>query len=216
MLWATIAVIALAGVAAGRSTSPYHHTDIDIPCDTATSVFVPWTGFRIFHQRTVSGSVDNPLMRIGFCYFRSEYALGYGNVRPRLASSAVAWDSTFCLSEPGHDFYFPRQMNVTGCYRIARRSRYTGTRVSLSPPDTFVGGLFKCIVDDRCDTNDDVIAVAPLLTDESYMTIFKMTDTYEFVARVPLLYTPDLISVYFPREDTSWAAYIDINESYSA
>jgi hypothetical protein len=141
-------------------------------------------------------------MRFSYCWQGTEYgAIFYSDVD---SSQWLQWNAVFCIEDnPAAD--------IGGCYKMARRKLYAKEEILLLRPDTFVGGLFSCESGTNC-SNKAAVPVAPLLVDEPYMV---WHDTFpKYVEIVPFLYTPDRSSIYYPRIDTSWAKYIDIDEDY--
>uniref|UniRef100_A0A060TAU1 ARAD1D22704p n=1 Tax=Blastobotrys adeninivorans TaxID=409370 RepID=A0A060TAU1_BLAAD len=216
MLLKSLVAVTVPLVCLGSTTSPYYEGKIDVPCDTASAVYVPWTGFRIqlqrrYGQRFSDSDISPYAMRMTYCWQGSEYGLTYARDRPTPNESGqvpwVDWSSIFCISNN-------TVQDIGGCYRIARRPEYVGRDSVLRVPNVFVGGLFKCTDPEDCDNNDDVIPVLPLLTDEPYMTWFRPRNTSTPIQRIPLLYTPSQYSYLYPFVDSRWADTIDINEHY--
>lgn len=193
------------------STSPYYNGKTDIPCDTASNVFVPWTGYRVQLQ-VIYSRPRAYAMRMTYCWRGSEYGLAYalkGAAGALSSSNWVDWSSVFCLTSDHPDVY--------GCYRIARKEEFaTADDTVLQVPNQFIGGLFKCVANTRCERNHHVVPWLPLLTDEPYMAWFRPRNSSYPTQRIPLLYTPDSFSYLYPRSSQpfNWASPIDLNEDY--
>lgn len=53
-------------------TSPYHDGNSDVACDSPTTIFTPWSGFRIIRQIGVYNNDEKHSMRISYCRMGSE------------------------------------------------------------------------------------------------------------------------------------------------
>ncbi|ANB15395.1 hypothetical protein AWJ20_3022 [Sugiyamaella lignohabitans] len=183
--------------------SPYHNSLIEPACNTATSIFMPWTGFRVSRQTATRTRPWETVyeMRISYCWRGSEYFV----TTISTGGGWIAWNSTFCIEET------PYTSEIAGCFKLARRMRYSSIDSPLYHPDTFVGGLFLCESETLC-TNYGAVPISPMITDQPYMVWYENSPNHTEV--IPLLYTPDRSSVFYPRVNSEWASYIDINEEY--
>lgn len=102
-----------------------------------------------------------------------------------------------------------------GQFKVARRNKYLDRETPVYWPDTFVGGVFKCPLDEPC-TNENAIPIAPLMADEPWHFLRKVS-MWTITAKFPLLYSPDFTGHHNPhiKANNDWAQYIDINERYA-
>lgn len=202
------------------SQSPYHDNIIEPACDTATAMFLPWTGFRLSREIASIGiGRETHYTRLSYCYEGFEFAHSKVEI-PSATDQWLQWTGVFCLNTS--HILIPTVQAIHGCYRIARKSEYVGLQIPLLQSDTFVGGVFACSTyvdsgDDglECDENDEqMMPIAPLLYDEPYMAWRETASDWAQI--IPFLYTPDQPSIFYPWLDKSWAEHIDINEDYSS
>lgn len=206
-----VVVWLIVSAVSGYSTSPYYDGKTDVPCDTASNVFVPWSGLRV--QLQVVYSVPRVYaIRMTYCWRGSELGLSYGVSHLEEDEENLArwvnWRSVFC-------FHSDDPM-VSGCYRMARRAQFSKRDTIFHVPNTFIGGIFKCVPNTPCERNHHVTPYLPLLTDEPYMTWFRPRNSSYPTQRIPLLYTPDKYSYMYPRSSFpyNWYQEIDLNEDY--
>lgn len=184
----------------------YHNERVDDHCNTYSSVFVPYTGFRVFHQIKFKMGIEHSTHLV-YCYRGRVTA--HTSVINRIDQN-VNYKDTMCIRESE-----PLAPNANGCYRIARRST-TPSMIPWLRSESFIGGLFRCPTNDEngpCN-NDDAVPVAPLIGDEPYMGINDIHSPLSYAMRIPVAYTPDYFNYMYPRDSDKWARFIDINEDY--
>jgi hypothetical protein len=195
------------------STSPYHNYAIQKPCELISSYFYPYSGFRLLD---VSGRGGNnyPTRILAYCSYGTQVCAGRELIKDNY-NGGLSWNNTiYCLNEQD----FP-QCTIQGCFKLARRYQYVGHSDYQWAPNAFVGGLFKCNTAD-CDDNGEETPILPLLGDDMVLTwdeellIGPSEEVPGSQWWLPLVYTPDHFSEYYPLEDDRWARYIDINERY--
>lgn len=130
-------------VVSAFSQSSYHDNLIESACDTATSMYLPWTGFRLSRQISTDYVTREEMhsTRLSYCFQGMEYA----HTNLEISSSTdewIHWSGIYCLNTS--TIPVPEVQQVHGCYRIARRLFYTTLRVPLLQFDTFIGGIFFC------------------------------------------------------------------------
>lgn len=130
------------------------------------------------------------------------------------------------------------------CYKLARRKKYAKRDFSFYIPETFVGGLFQCLVspetkkatfnhfsikkslDNLKFTCDETLAhpVAPLIADYSgsqWWDIKKNIFNPGVVQTIPFLTTATPLNLRFSLSETpdmskdTWASKINVNENYN-
>lgn len=209
----------------------YHTEKMDFECETYSSVFYPYTGYRFLRKYELTFALFpvKTSLRFVFCHrgrVVSEQQVWYDEdgAEGRDGQPLFRWDRTFCITERE-----PFTPDARGCFRMARRARYVDFGAPLYPREAFVGGLFKCPHNGTgdpqdpvgydaaaCADNELVTPAAPLIADEPYAGIFELHNPWKFLYHEPLFYTPDYYSQVYPRFDENWSRYIDINEDYDA
>lgn len=187
----------------------YHNEKVDDHCNTFSSVFYPYTGYRVFHQmkfRPVLGFAHST--HLVYC-FRGR-VVAHASVDNRDNENGLNWQDPLCIYE--RETFAP---DARGCYRIAKRAE-TPRALPWFRSENFIGGLFRCPSgdpEDECN-NENSQPVLPLVGDEPYMGLVDIHSPVRYAMRVPLVYTPDVFGYLYPRETDAWAQYIDINSVY--
>ncbi|VVT55381.1 uncharacterized protein SAPINGB_P004568 [Magnusiomyces paraingens] len=196
----------------------YHNEKQDFECETYSSLFYPYTGYRLLrkYELTLALFPVKTSLKFVFCHrgrVVAEQLIDY-NEQTDAGRPLFRWDRTFCITSRE-----PFTPDARGCFRMARRARYTDFGLPLYPREAFIGGLFRCPTDDPtapCDQNEAVSPAAPLIADEPYAGVFELHNPWKFLYHEPLFYTPDYYSQVYPRYSEMWARFIDINEEYDA
>lgn len=187
----------------------YHNEKIDDHCNTFSSVFYPYTGFRLFHEMKFG-------RKLGFYHSTHLVYCFRGRVTAHTSvanrdSVGLNFEDTMCINERE-----PFAPDARGCYRIARRKE-TPNVVPWLRSEGFIGGLFRCPTDreDGPCSNEDAVPVAPLVGDEPYMALGDIHSPMSYAVRMPVVYTPDYFGYMYPRNSDKWAQYIDIDSKYN-
>ncbi|KAG5356076.1 hypothetical protein CJU89_5797 [Yarrowia sp. B02] len=186
----------------------YYDDYTDKSCGTINNFMAPYSGIRIFCEKDLSDASKDRLSM---------------TVCQNGAVMDQAWSDT-----PGcTDFSEPMVFNDTlhemmydpwhfgdGKFKVVRRHKYLDRETPVYWPDTLVGGVFKCPMDEPC-TNENAIPFAPLLGDEPWHFLRKVS-MWTVTAKFPLLYSPDFTGHHYPhlQRSNEWARYLDVDERY--
>lgn len=199
----------------------YHNEKVDDHCNTYSSIFYPYTGFRVF--RELKFTVTNPVNEDGTGFVHSTHLVycfrgrvtAHTSVVNRNNEVGINYQDKMCIHERE-----PFAPDARGCYRVAKKEQLPMV-VPWFRSEGFIGGLFRCMSDDPDTTgdeagcsNEEAMPVAPLVGDEPYMGLADVHSPLRYLLRVPVVYTPDYFSYLYPRGSDMWAQYIDIESEY--
>lgn len=201
----------------------YHMEKVDDQCNTYSSVFYPYTGFRVFHQYKWSRSLRGFLHSTHLVYCFRGRVTSHTSVENRDNQAGVNYQDKLCIVK--REAYTP---DTRGCYRIATRAEVP-RNFPWFRSEGFIGGLFRCLGNETdtskngrngeggssciCD-NDTATPIAALVGDEPYMGLTEVHTPTRYAVRVPIAYTPDYFGYMYPRRTDAWARYIDIDSKY--
>lgn len=191
----------------------YHTSKVDDNCNTYTSVFHPFTGFRIFQQVDffrLSRKVD---YKTTIIYCENGIVTSSSTISNPNNQIGINDEEIICIDE--HKQGTP---NTIGCYKIAYRKSIP----EFFPwfrSESFVAYLFRCPDVDsdknyKC-TNKNASPIGPLIGDEPYMALADIHNPARYGIRIPTFYVPDTMNYIYPVTDYKESQYIDIDSNYS-
>lgn len=205
----------------------------DAVCDTYSSKYMPYTGFRFATTVTLGHFLlRKKTSHLVYCYQGKE--VSRSSRVHSIGRTDILWGEKYCFTLTGSDYDKTDSPIVEGCYVPVRNFRAhlrEGIqRVSWNRPERFYGGLFKYV--DKEDggpkktsgglfdlpvlDNDRAIPVSPLISDEPFMGFAsRVPNEKKFNLFMPIAYTPDYFSEGYPVETDQWAVNMDINEQYT-
>lgn len=191
----------------------YHTSKVEDNCNTYTSVFHPFTGFRIFQQvdfYRLSRKVD---YRTTIIYCENGIVTSSSTISNSNNQIGINDREIICIGK--HEQGTP---NTIGCYKIAYR-RSIPRFFPWFRSESFVAYLFRCPDIDsdnnyKC-TNKNASPIGPLIGDEPYMALTDIHNPARYGIRIPTFYVPDTMNYIYPVKDYKESQYIDINSNYS-
>lgn len=188
----------------------YYYDSTSNECATIGNFMAPYSGIRIWCEKDLfDASKDRLAMSVcqnGYTYdYTKSDTLGCTDFSDAMEFTNTSSEMQF---DPWHF--------GGGKFKVARRHKYLDRETPVYWPDTFVGGVFKCPLDEPC-TNDNAIPIAPLLADEPWHFLRKFS-MWTVTAKFPIMYSPDFTGHHYPhlKGNNDWARYLDINERYRA
>lgn len=191
----------------------------DDVCSTYSSNYMPYTGFRFIVEARLSAVFLRKRESVlVYCYQGREVTRT--SKKLKFKDRDVVWGSRYCFSQEQTDAGVKKGgPAVSGCYVAARTVSSVNVETivgfSWKRPERFYAGLFRYPAGKSAKlTNEGAIPVAPLLGDEPYMGFAVNDGRMTSRLSMPIAYTPDYSSQYYPQVSDAWAKYIDINEEY--
>ncbi|KAG5359006.1 hypothetical protein CJU90_3738 [Yarrowia sp. C11] len=188
----------------------YYYDETSNECATIGNFMAPYSGIRIWCEKDLfDASKDRLAMSVCQNGFTYDYTK---SDKPGCTDFSDAMEFTNTSS----DMYYDPWHFGDGKFKVARRQKALDRETPVYWPDTFVGGVFKCPLDEPC-TNENAIPIAPLLADEPWHFLRKFS-MWTVTAKFPIMYSPDFTGHHYPhlKGNNDWAQYLDINERYRA
>lgn len=208
MLSSLLLITLLSTPVHGFFPTSYYYDSTSDECATIGNFMAPYSGIRIWCEKDL---FDASKDRLAMSVCQNGYTYDYTKAdRPGCTSFSEALEFTNTSSEMQFDpWHFGN-----GKFKVARRQKMLDRETPVYWPDTFVGGVFKCPLDETC-TNENAVPIAPLLADEPWHFLRKFS-MWTVTAKFPLMYSPDFTGHHYPhlKGNNDWARYLDINERY--
>lgn len=186
----------------------YYYDSTSKECATIGNFMAPYSGIRIWCEKDL---FDASRDRLAMSVCQNGYTYDYTiSDTPGCTDFSNPMEFTNTSSEMQFDpWHFGG-----GKFKLSRRYTSLDRETPVYWPDTFVGGVFKCPLDEPC-TNDNAIPIAPLLADEPWHFLRKFS-MWTVTARFPIMYSPDFTGHHYPhiKGNNDWARYLDVNERY--